>query len=479
VNIGASPSIDFNQGLTVIPLETVSSKQPEAQTMHQGLDALKSELEMKKLTRPVGRVAGVTKGIIQISGLSDKVRIGDQVTLRRNPGGPLEGEVLQVFNDLVNMLPDTAPDGVAIGDPVILRGTPDFAPCAQWIGRIIDPYGAPLDGKPLARGKVPHDLMSPPPPAANRRALGGRITTGLAILNSVLPIAEGQRIGLFAGSGIGKSRLLAQLAKHMQADVVVVGLIGERGREVNEFVTRVLGPEGMKRAIVVAATSDQSALTRRRCAWAAMSVAEHFRNAGKNVLFLADSVTRFAEAHREIAVAAGESPALRGYPPSVTPMITSLCERAGPGARDQGNITAIFSVLVAGSDMDEPIADILRGVLDGHIVLSRDIAERGRFPAIDVGRSVSRCLPDVASDTENAMIGEVRKFLGSYEQSEVMIKAGLYVEGSDPVLDQAVRIWPELDAFFAKVETDGIRGSFDRLGLILRRAVGSREHTQK
>lgn len=447
--------------------------------MQQDLNVLKSELAIKKLVRPVGRVAGVIGGIIQISGLVDAVRIGDQVTLRRNSGRPLEGEVLQIFNDLVNMLPDTAPDGVAIGDPVILRGTPEFSPCSHWIGRVIDPYGAPLDGRPMARGAMAHDLMTPPPPAAERRALGGRVTTGLAVLNTILPIAEGQRIGLFAGSGIGKSRLLAQLAMHMQADLVVVGLIGERGREVNDFVTRVLGPEGMKRAVVIAATSDQSALTRRRCAWAAMSVAEHFRDMGKNVLFLADSVTRFAEAHREIAVAAGETPALRGYPPSVTPMITALCERAGPGKQDQGNITAIFSVLVAGSDMDEPIADILRGVLDGHIVLSRDIAERGRFPAIDVGRSVSRCLPDVASDTENAMISETRKFLGAYEQSEVMIKAGLYVEGSDPVLDQAVRIWPELDAFFAKPETDGIRGSFDRLGLILRRAMGAGEHRKR
>ncbi len=447
--------------------------------MHPHLKVLKNELEQKQLVRPVGRVAGVTGGVIQISGLSDDVRIGDQVTLRRSSGSPLEGEILQIFKDFVNMLPDSAPDGVAINDPVIARGTPEFAPCDQWVGRIIDPYGAPLDGKPLARGTTPYNLLSPPPPAANRRALGTRITTGLALLNSVLPIARGQRIGLFAGSGIGKSRLLAQLAKFMQADVVVVGLIGERGREVNEFVNNVLGSEGMKRAVVLAATSDQSALTRRRCAWAAMSVAEHFRDRGKKVLLLADSVTRFAEAHREIAVAAGETPALRGYPPSVTPMITALCERAGPGAGNQGDITAIFSVLVAGSDMDEPIADILRGVLDGHIVLSRDIAERGRFPAIDVGRSVSRCLPDVASDAENAMIGEVRKFLGAYEQSEVMIKAGLYVEGSDQVLDQAMRVWPELDAFFAQAETDGIRGSFDRLGLILRRAIGPTEVAQR
>jgi flagellum-specific ATP synthase len=204
-----------------------------------------------------------------------------------------------------------------------------------------------------------------------------------------------------------------------------------------------------------------------------MSVAERFRDLGKNVLFLADSVTRFAEAHREITVSGGEAPALRGYPPSVTPLITALCERAGPGRASQGYITAVFSVLVAGSDMDEPIADILRGVLDGHIVLNREIAERGRFPAIDVGRSVSRSLPDAASDSENTLIQDVRKLLGAYEQSEVMIKAGLYSEGSDPTLDQAVRLWPELDGFFAKPDPTGIQNSFDRLELILRRASGA------
>ncbi len=264
--------------------------------------------------------------------------------------------------------------------------------------------------------------------------------------------------------------LLADLAKSMQADAVVVALIGERGREVNEFVENTLGVDGLRRSIVVAATSDQSALTRRRCAWSAMSVAEHLRDQGLNVLYLADSVTRFAEAHREIAVATGESATLRGYPPSVSPLIANLCERAGPGTAEQGNITAVFSVLVAGSDMDEPVADILRGVLDGHIVLNREIAERGRFPAIDLSRSVSRSLPKAASDAENRMILEARKLVGSYEQSEVMIKAGLYSEGSDPLLDQAVRVHEELDAFFGKPDPEGISNSFDRLSLILRRA---------
>jgi len=309
----------------------------------------------------------------------------------------------------VRMLPDTAPDGVAIGDRAVLEQTPVFAPADHWIGRMIDPLGRPLDGRPLLAGELGRDLMSAPPAAASRQPLGARLDAGLAVFNTILPIVRGQRIGLFAGSGVGKSRLLAQLARNMQADVVVVALIGERGREVNDFVTSILGPDGMSRAVVVAATSDQSALIRRRCAWSAMTVAEHFRDQGKTVLFLADSITRFAEAHREISVAAGEAPALRGFPPSVTPLITGLCERAGPGARDQGFITGVFSVLVAGSDMDEPIADILRGVLDGHVILNREIAERGRYPAIDVARSVSRSLPDAATPAENELIAHARR----------------------------------------------------------------------
>ncbi|WP_282093581.1 FliI/YscN family ATPase [Epibacterium ulvae] len=434
------------------------------------LKALTEDLASKNLSTEMGRVHGVSDGVIKVTGLSRTARIGDRVLLRRAPGDELAGEVMKIDGEFVSMLPDTAPDRIRIDDLVLLHPTQDFAPANNWIGRVIDPFGQPLDGRPMLRGESARNLMAPPPKAAARRGLGERMSTGLALLDTILPIVEGQRVGLFAGSGVGKSTLLATLAKSMKADVVVMALIGERGREVNHFVEHVLGPEGMSRAVVVAATSDQSALVRRRCAWSAMSVAEHFRDQGKTVLFLADSVTRFAEAHREIAVASGEAPALRGYPPSVTPLITGLCERAGPGEGNQGDITAVFSVLVAGSDMDEPIADILRGVLDGHIVLNREIAERGRFPAIDVSRSVSRSLPAAATPEENTQIMEVRKFLGAYEQSEVMIRAGLYSPGNDVVLDQAVKLWPELDAFFGKEALDGIEGSFSRLSLLLRRA---------
>ena len=269
-------------------------------------------------------------------------------------------------------------------------------------------------------------------------------------------------MGLFAGSGVGKSTLLSMLAKGVSADVVVIGLIGERGRELREFVEETLGAEGLARAVVIAATSDQSPLMRRRCAWAAMTVAEHFRDQGKHVLFLADSITRFAEAHREIALSAGEAASYRGFPPSTSQLIMSLAERSGPGPQGSGDITAIFSVLVAGSDMEEPVADILRGTLDGHVVLDRAIAERGRFPAVDVLRSVSRSLPHAASLSENALIARARAMLGIYAESELMVRAGLYAAGTDPKLDEAVRINPALDAFFSR-KSDDARQSFQFL----------------
>ena len=277
-------------------------------------------------------------------------------------------------------------------------------------------------------------------------------------------MVRGQRIGLFAGSGVGKSSLLAKFARGVAADVVVIALVGERGRELREFTERVLGPSGMARSVVVTATSDQSPLMRRSCAVTAMAVAEHFRDQGLQVLLLVDSVTRFAEAHREVALAGGEEASLRGFPPSLNQAIMGLAERAGPGPEGAGDITAVFSVLVAGSDMEEPVADILRGVLDGHVVMDRRIAERGRFPAIDLLRSVSRSLPEAATEEENALIGEARRLLGAYDRAELMIQAGLYAGGSDLVIDRAIKLWPGLDAFLAEVApANGVSGSFDRL----------------
>ncbi|WP_353473546.1 FliI/YscN family ATPase [Salipiger sp. H15] len=419
--------------------------------------------------RAVGRVRSVEGTIIWVRGLAHQARIGDRLRLMR-AAGPLGGEVLRIREELVAMLPDDGVEGVSQGDRVAVLGAPGLAPSDGWIGRVIDPYGVPLDGAPIAPGPQLRSIRGSPPPAAWRRGLGARLATGLAAFDTLLPIVRGQRIGLFAGSGVGKSRLLAALARGMAAEVVVLALVGERGRELHDFVHDVLGPEGMARAVVVAATSDRSPLERRRCAMAAMTVAEHFRDQGRQVLFLADSITRFAEAHREVAIAAGELPALRGFPPSTAHQIMRLAERAGPGVAGSGDITAVFSVLVAGSDMEEPIADILRGVLDGHTVLSREIAERGRYPSIDILRSVSRSLPEAASPAENEILLKVRQLLGAYSRSEAMIRAGLYRDGEDAVLDQAIRIWAELDGFFAEASPHGPAAAFSRLELLLRRA---------
>ncbi len=378
-----------------------------------------------------------------------------------SPG--IGGEVLRIAKDHLTVLPDATSEGLSIGEAVALIGRAEIAPDNSWIGRVVDPFGKPLDGRPLFRGATPRSLRGAPPAAASRRRLGQRLSTGVAVFDTLLPLVQGQRIGLFAGSGVGKSSLLAKFARGVAADVVVIALIGERGRELREFTDTILGPSGMARSVVVAATSDQSPLTRRRCAWTALSIAEHFRDQGLHVLLLADSITRFAEAHREVALAAGEEGNLRGFPPSTSHTIMSLAERAGPGAEGSGDITAVFSVLVAGSDMEEPVADILRGVLDGHVVMDRQIAERGRFPAIDLLRSVSRSLPMAASAEENALIAEARRLLGAYDRAEMMIQAGLYAKGSDPVIDAAIRVWPLLDAFLAEDAQNGVEGSFARL----------------
>lgn len=438
-----------------------------------GLNRITEQIRDLRAVHLVGRITAVNGGLLHIGGMQDAARIGDRVRVARRGGPPLDGEVLQLSAEHAVILPEAAPDGVSLGDRAILKEAGTISPADDWIGRVIDPYGAPLDGRPLLRGGMARALRAPPPAPATRHALGARLETGMAVFNTMLPLVEGQRLGLFAGSGVGKTTLLAHLARHVEADVIVIAMIGERGRELREFVDTVLGAEGMKRAVVVAATSDQSPLTRRRCAWTAMAVAEHFRDQGCNVLFLGDSITRFAEAHREVAVAAGELPSLRGYPPSTAHTIMSLCERAGPGTGHSGAITAVFTVLVAGSDMEEPIADILRGVLDGHVVLDRQIAERGRYPAIDLLRSVSRSLPDAASDEENKVIAEARHLLGVYARSEMMIRAGLYTEGSDPETDRAIRVWPQLDAFLAERETQDIANSFNRLRLMLRRAANA------
>ena len=435
---------------------------------------LKANLSELRPVHPVGRIEAISAGVIIVSGLKDHACIGDCVRLLSRGQTERSGEIVQIRRDGTSVvLPDDRLEGLAAGCRVVLTKKPSIAPHQSWIGRMIDANGRAIDGMPLFQGAIRRDLQAPAPLAAKRQPLGTRLNTGLAAFDTLLPLVEGQRMGIFAGSGVGKSSLLADFARGVSADVVVIALVGERGREVRHFVEETLGAPGMKRAVVVAATSDQSPLMRRRCAWTAMALAEHFRDLGQSVLFLADSVTRFAEAHREIATAAGEAPVLRGFPASTTPLITGLCERAGPGVAGSGHITGIFSVLVAGSDMDEPISDILRGVLDGHVVLDRSIAERGRFPAVELLRSISRSLPAAATPEENGLIAEVRKALGIYAKNEMMLSAGLYTYGSDPSIDHAAKLWPEIEDFLAKRHDQDVMYSFAQLKLALRRANNS------
>lgn len=420
-------------------------------------------IERIQLAFRVGRVVNIADQFVLASGLVKYASIGDRVEISVSNGDYVDGEITAIEADLVKILVDGLTTGLRLNASVLLHDHIPLSPHESWLGRVINAHGEAMTGAPMLPGldSVPSD-QGPPNPG-RRKPLGRRLDTGLRAFNTVLPIVRGQRVGLFAGSGVGKSSLLADLAKGLEADVVVVSQVGERGRELRHFVEKVLGPEAMARTVVVAATSDQSALKRRKSAWTAMGVAEYFRNQGKQVLLLMDSVTRFAEAHREIALANGEPPTLGGYPPSLAHEIMRLCERAGPGEDGQGDITAVFSVLVAGSDMDNPVADILRGVLDGHVVLDREIAERGRYPAINLVKSVSRSLPDAATDAENQLINRAREMLAVYDRSELMIQSGLYTRGSNTQIDKAISIWPQLDAFLSEKEPAGVAESFHRL----------------
>ena len=425
-------------------------------------DPLLSRIGAMRAVHSIGQVVELQADSLWIEGLNRVAALGDAVEIANG----MRAEIVRMTEGRAQVLPEGKVEGLRIGDSARHLGPRMIAPGAHWIGRVIDPDGAPLDGRPLFPGPVPLALQTAPPPATRRRAMGVRLPTGLAVFDTLLPIVQGQRLGLFAGSGVGKSHLLSRLARGVAADVIVIGLIGERGREVRDFVEETLGEEGLKRSVVIAATSDRSPLVRQRAAWTMMSVAEYFRDQGAHVLLLADSITRFAQAHREVAVASGEPAALRGYPASMAQAVMSLCERAGPGTAEQGNITAILSVLVAGSDMEEPVADTLRGVLDGHVVLSREIAERGRFPAIDLLRSVSRSLPRAASAEENLKIATARRHLGAYDRAELMLQAGLYTSGSDADIDAAINVWPGLDAFLT-ADSESPEKAFEALDSVL------------
>ena len=430
-------------------------------------DRLTEEIASLSFKTRRGYVTGVIAGKLELSGLDICANIGDIVEVIDGNNAGLKSEIVSITKGKTTSLPFSNAGFPAIGDTVELSTNSDLKPNDSWIGRVIDAFGDPLDGRSIFPGSIKAPLWNSPPSARERRSLTTRLSTKMAIMDTILPIARGQRIGIFAGSGVGKTTLLANLAKNIEAEIIVIGLVGERGREIRDFIEKGLGVEGMKRCVIVAATSDQSPLIKRRAAQSATAIAEYFRDQGRHVLLIIDSITRFAEAHREVALAGDENPSLRAYPPSTSNMIASLTERAGTGANSQGDITAIYSVLVAGADMDEPVADMTRGLLDGHIVLDREISERGRFPAINVRRSVSRSLPEIATEEENDLIKRARRLLSAYEDSEALIKTGLYASGSDPQIDEAILKWPMLDQL---VEQDGIpdcESSFALLGAIL------------
>ena len=333
-----------------------------------------------------GTISAVDAGALEISGLQTVAKMGDRLRIEGDTGG--NAEVVAIRDSHVVAMPDGTVKGMSPGDKVYLCTEDRIFPSQSWLGNVIASDGTLFDGAPAPSGEISVPLNPPSIKATARRGLGERLNTGLALFDTFLPLCRGQRVGLFAGSGVGKSTLIGNLAKGVDADIVIIALIGERSREVGEFVRDVLGEEGMKRSIVFASTCDEPAPSKRRTAYLAMAAAEYFRDQGLHVLLLFDSITRFADAHREIALIAGETPSLRAYPPSTFRAIAELAERPGPGTGGSGDITAVFTVLVAGSDMDEPVADAVRGILDGHVVMEREIAERGRYPAVNVRKSV-------------------------------------------------------------------------------------------
>jgi FliI/YscN family ATPase len=378
--------------------------------------------------------------------------VGALAEIERQAGPPVRAEVIgfRDSNTLVYPLGDMT--GVRFGNRVrLIRNSRFIGVGDQLLGRILDANGQPLDQQPFPKCEQRTPLDRKPPAAVERPRIDSTLSTGVRVIDGLLTCGLGQRMGVFAGSGVGKSVTLGMMARYTSADVNVIGLIGERGREVNEFIERDLGPEGLARSVVVVATSDEPALIRVQAAMAATAVAEYFRDQGKNVLLMMDSLTRFAMAQREIGLAAGEPPTSKGYPPSVFAMLPRLVERAGRSAR--GSITAFYSVLVEGDDTNEPIADAVRGLIDGHCILSRKIAGRGHYPAIDVLESISRLMNDLVTPEQRAAALTVRELLAAYRENEDLISIGAYRQGANPTVDAAIAMRDEINAFLRqKVE---------------------------
>jgi flagellum-specific ATP synthase len=432
---------------------------------------LLSDLEAISPVKHFGRVTAVLGLLVEIAGVERKLHVSSRCNLIAQDNRRVLSEVVGFRNGKALLMPFGSLDGIGLGSKAeIVESQPTVCPSDAWLGRVVNALGEPIDGKgPLGAGKAPVPIRNTPPPANERQRVGGKVDLGVRGLNTFLTCCRGQRMGVFSGSGVGKSVMLSMIARYTSADISVIGLVGERGREVQEFIHDDLGEEGLKRSVVVVATSDEAPLMRRQAAYMTMAIAEYFRDQGKNVLCLIDSVTRFAMAQREIGLSAGEPPTTKGYPPSTFSELPKLLERAGPGKVGTGSITGLFSVLVDGDDPNEPVADAARGILDGHIVLDRRIAERGRFPAINVLRSISRMMPQCNNDEENRIVNRARQLMAAYDNMAEMIRLGAYRKGSDLLTDEAIFFNAPLEEFIMQVkeERSDLASGYARLAKIL------------
>ncbi len=441
------------------------------------MHALIQDIEaVPSLTR-FGRVARIEGLAVEVTGAQGAVSLGGQCMITIGNNRKIPCEVVGFRDGRALVMPLGPLDGITLGARTDFEDRPAaLYPSRAWLGRVLDGFGNPTDGKgPLPLGLKAYPIKAPPPPASKRARIGAKLDLGVRAINQFTTCCAGQRMGIFSGSGVGKSTLLSMLARNSDADAIVIGLVGERGREVKEFIEDDLGEEGLARSVVVAATSDEAPLVRRQAAYVAMTVAEQLRDQGLNVLLLMDSVTRFAMAQREIGLSAGEPPASKGYTPTVFAELPRLLERAGPGVEGGGTITGLFTVLVEGDDHNEPVADAVRGILDGHIVLERAIAERGRFPAINILKSVSRAMPGCNSESEQKLVLRARLPLTIYEDMAELIRLGAYRAGTNPEVDEAVRLYPQLEAFLgqSKSERATLSQGYDALTAILGAAPGS------
>jgi flagellum-specific ATP synthase len=414
---------------------------------------LRQEIEAVSGLRRFGRVARIEGLLVEVTGAQGAISLGGQLQLTPHSGKQIPCEVVGFRDGRALAMPLGSLDGMTLGARADFEGrAASIFPCKAWLGRVLDAFGKPADGKgALPQGPVAYSVKAAPPPAQSRGRVGAKLDLGVRALNAFATCCRGQRMGIFSGSGVGKSTLLAMLARNTDADAIVIALVGERGREVKEFVEDDLGVEGLKRSVIVAATSDEAPLVRRQAAYVAMTIAEQLRDQGLHVLLLMDSVTRFAMAQREVGLSAGEPPAAKGYTPTVFAELPRLLERAGPApAGCKGSITGLFTVLVEGDDHNEPISDAVRGILDGHIVLERAIAERGRFPAINILKSVSRAMPACNTPAEQDIVMRARKSIAVYEDMAELIRLGAYKTGANAEVDAAMKLHPAFEAFLTQ-----------------------------